>query len=88
MKQNSERTPNSARVPLIVVEGKRLIRKSAQRAGETASRVAQKGRRLVGNTVYRTERLTRRNPWVGLGAALCTGACVGALCTFLYFRIR
>jgi ElaB/YqjD/DUF883 family membrane-anchored ribosome-binding protein len=90
MKQNSERMPENARgtVPLIVVEGKRLIKRSARRAGETATRVARKGRRLIGTTVQRTERMTKRNPWAGLGIAVGTGFLVGGLCTFLFYRSR
>jgi len=90
MKHHSERMPDNARgaVPLIVVEGKRLIQRSARRAGETASRVAKKGRRIVGQTVHETERLTRRNPWVGLGVAMGAGFLVGGLCSFLFYRGR
>ena len=88
MKQNSERTPepSTSRVPLVVVEGRKLLRRSARRAGETATKVARRGRRMAGRAVERTERYARRNIWRGLGAAACTGACIGALLTFLYFR--
>lgn len=90
MKQHSERMPENARgtVPLIVVEGKRMIQRSARRAGETATRVARKGRRLARTTVERTERITRRNPWVSLGTAVGTGFLLGGLCTFLFYRGR
>jgi ElaB/YqjD/DUF883 family membrane-anchored ribosome-binding protein len=88
MKQNSERTPEHAagRVPHLVVEGRKLIRRSARKAGESATRVARKGSRLVGRTIDRTERYARRKPWMGIGAAACTGAFIGALATFFFFR--
>jgi ElaB/YqjD/DUF883 family membrane-anchored ribosome-binding protein len=88
MKQNSERTPEGAagRIPLVVVEGRRMLRRSALRAGATAAKVARQGRRIVGRTVERTGRYARLHPWSGLGAAACAGACVGALLAFLYFR--
>jgi ElaB/YqjD/DUF883 family membrane-anchored ribosome-binding protein len=90
MKQGSERIPENARgtVPLIVVEGKRMLKRSARRAGETATRVARRGRRLVGKTVHQTERLARRNPWTGLGIALGAGFLVGGLCSLLFWRDR
>lgn len=88
MRQNSERTPEHliGRVPQLVGEGRRLIGRSARKAGETATRVARKSRRIFGRTVDRTERYARRKPWMGLGAAACTGAFIGALGTFLFFR--
>ena len=88
MKHNSERSPQhvSARIPLTLMEGRRILRRSARKAGVTASEVATRGRRIFDRTVDRTERYARRNPWTGLGAAACTGACIGALLTFLIFR--
>lgn len=90
MKQQPERMPDNARgtVPLIVVEGKRMIKRSARRAGETATRVVRKGRRLVGTTMQQTERITRRNPWSSLGVAVGAGFLFGGLCTFLFYRTR
>ena len=90
MKQHPERIPDNLRgaVPMIVDEGRRIIRQSAHRAGQTASRVARGGRRLVGKTMQRTERLTRRNPWTSLGAAIGAGFLLGGVCTFLFYRIR
>jgi len=76
----------AGRVPLLVGEGRKLIRRSARKAGETATRVARGSRRIVGQTVERTERYARRNPWMGLGAAACTGAFIGAVASFLFFR--
>jgi ElaB/YqjD/DUF883 family membrane-anchored ribosome-binding protein len=84
--QNSERSTEHSRVPLIVVEGRRMLRRSARKAGDVATRVARKSRRMVGQTVQRTERLARRNPWTGLGAAMCAGMGVGALLTWLVIR--
>ena len=88
MKHNSERSPEHAagRIPLVVVEGRKLLRRSAKQAGATATRVARQGRRIVGRTVEQTERYTKRKPWMGLGAAACTGACIGALVAFFIFR--
>lgn len=88
MKQHPERMPENARgtVPLIVVEGQRFIKKSARKAGETAGRVARRGRRFVGETVHRTERLARRNPWPALGIAIGSGFLLGGLCAFLFAR--
>lgn len=88
MKQHPERMPENARgsVPLIVVEGRKFIKKSARKAGETATRVARRGRRFVGTTVHQTERLTRRNPWPALGIAIGSGFLLGGLCTFLFYR--
>lgn len=87
MKQhNSERSTEHSRVPLIVVEGRRMIRSSARKAGDVATQVARKSRRIVDRTVQRTERMARRNPWMGLGAAMCTGLCLGAVASWLYFR--
>ena len=90
MKQHPERIPDNLRgaVPMIVDEGRRILQRSARRAGQTATRVARQGRRLVGTTVQRTERLTRRKPWMGLGAAVGTGFLLGGLCTFLFYRVR
>ena len=90
MKQHSERMPDNARgtVPLIVVEGKRMLKRSARRAGETATRVARRGRRLVGQTVHQTEQLARRNPWTGLGIAVGAGFLVGGICSMLFWRGR
>lgn len=87
MKQhNSERSSESSRVPLIVVEGQRMIRKSARKAGDVATQVARKSRRWADRTVQSTERMTRRNPWKGLGAAMCTGLFFGALVTWIVVR--
>ncbi len=88
MKQNSERIPEgmTGRIPLVVVEGSRMLRRSARKAGATATMVARQGQRIMGRTVDRTERYARRHPWTGLGAAACTGACIGALLAFFYFR--
>lgn len=88
MKQHSERIPDNARstVPLLVMEGRKLLRKSARRAGETATRVARQGRRIVGQTVHQTERLARRNPWAVLGIAVGSGFLLGGLCSFLFYR--
>ena len=85
MRHNSEKFPESlaGRIPLIVVdEGRKLLRRTAKKAGS----VARQSRRFVGESVHRTERYTRRNPWIGIGTAACTGACVGALVTFLIYR--
>lgn len=84
--QNSDKSTEHSRVPLIVVEGRRMLRRSAKKAGAVATRVARKSRRVVGQTVERTERLARRNPWKGLGTAMCTGLFVGALVTWLVVR--
>ena len=89
MKQDSEKNAGNtgmSRIPLIVVEGRKMIKRSARKAGVTATTVARKGRRMMGRTVERTERYARRNPWTGLGAAACTGACLGALLTFFILR--
>jgi ElaB/YqjD/DUF883 family membrane-anchored ribosome-binding protein len=88
MQKYSGRIADNARsaVPVIMGEGRRLIELSARRAGQTATRVAVRGRRLVGSTVRQTERLARRNPWTGLGAALSTGFLLGGLCAFLFYR--
>ena len=89
MRHNSEKTPEhvAGRIPLIVVEeGRKLIGRTARRAGSTAKTVARQSRRFVGQSVDRTERYTRRHPWVGIGGAVCTGACIGALLTFLFLR--
>ena len=89
MRHNSEKSPEpvAGRIPLVVVEqGRKLLRRTARRAGGTARSVARQSRRFVGETVDRTERYARRNPWMGLGTAACTGACIGALLTFLFFR--
>lgn len=91
MKQQPERMPDNARgtaIPMLVVEGKRMIKRSARRAGETARVVARRGRRVVGATVQRTEKLTRRNPWASIGTAVGTGFLLGGLCTFLFYRGR
>jgi ElaB/YqjD/DUF883 family membrane-anchored ribosome-binding protein len=91
MKQQPERMPENARggtVPLIMVEGKRMLRRTARRAGETAGRVSRRTRRLVGETVQRTEKLTRRNPWASIGTAVGAGFLLGGLCTFLFYRGR
>jgi len=84
MKQNSEHA--AGRIPLVVLEGRKMLRRSARKAGVTATKVARQGRRWAGRTVERTERYARRKPWVGLGAAACTGAFIGALLTFFYVR--
>jgi ElaB/YqjD/DUF883 family membrane-anchored ribosome-binding protein len=86
MKQHNSERPVQSRVPLVVVEGRRMIRSSARRASVVAGQVARKGRRIVGRTVHETERLTKKNPWVGLGAAACTGLCIGAIASWLIFR--
>lgn len=89
MKHNSS-IPDNARkaVPLIMGEGRRILQMSARRAGETAGRVARRGRRLFGSTVHQAERITRRNPLAGLGAAVGTGFLLGGLCAFLFYRVR
>lgn len=84
--QNSERTSEQGRIPLVVVEGRRMIRRSAKRAGVVANRVVRKSRRIVGKKVHQTELLARRNVWASLGSALCTGMAVGFLATWLYYR--
>ena len=86
MKQHNSERPIQSRVSPIVVEGRRMIRTSARKAGAVAGNVARRGRRIVGSTVHRTEVLTKRHPWAGLGAAACTGLCLGALAGWLYFR--
>ena len=86
MKQHNSERPIQSRVPLVVVEGRRMIRTSAKRAGEVAGVVARKGRRIVGRTVHQTELLTKKNPWIGLGAATCTGLFFGALAVWLFRR--
>jgi ElaB/YqjD/DUF883 family membrane-anchored ribosome-binding protein len=88
MKQNSERTPEGAmrRIPLVVVEGRKMLSRSARKAGVTAANVARQGRQIVGRSVDRTERYARTHPWTGLGAAACLGACVGAVLAIFYFR--
>jgi ElaB/YqjD/DUF883 family membrane-anchored ribosome-binding protein len=89
MKHNSEKSPEpmAGRIPLVVVEeGRKMLRRTARKAGSTARSVARQSRRFVGETVDRTERYTKRNPWIGMGSAACAGACIGALLTFLFFR--
>lgn len=87
MKQhNSQRPSQHSRMPLVVNEGRRILRSSARRAGAVANRFARRGRRIVGETVQQTGRLARNKPWIGLGTALCTGLCFGALASWLYFR--
>lgn len=87
MKQhNSEKSTETSRVPLLVVEGRRMLRRSAKKAGDVARRAARKGRRAVGRTVDRTARMARLNPWKGLGAAMCTGLFIGAVATWLVIR--
>ena len=88
MRHDSQKSPENiaGRVPQVVGQGRRLLRSTARRAGATATTVARESRRILGRTVDRTERYARRNPWMGLGAAACTGACIGALLTFFYFR--
>jgi ElaB/YqjD/DUF883 family membrane-anchored ribosome-binding protein len=87
MKQhNSSDRPSQSRIPLVVVEGRRMLRTSARRASAVAGRVAKRGRRIVDRTVRQTEQITRRNPWIGLGAAACTGLFVGVLTTWLIRR--
>jgi ElaB/YqjD/DUF883 family membrane-anchored ribosome-binding protein len=90
MKNHSSRIPDNARdaVPMILGEGRRLIQQSARRAGRTASKVARSGRRLIGDTVHETERMTRRHPLAGLGAAVGTGFILGGLCAFVFYRAR
>jgi len=88
MRHNSEKSPEpiTGRIPLVVVEeGRKMLRRTARKAGITARTVARQSRRFVGETVDRTGRYTRRNPWVGLGSAACAGACIGAILTFLFF---
>jgi len=68
------------------VEGRKMLRRSAKQAGATATKVARKGRRIMVQTVDRTERYARLHPWTGLGAAACAGACVGAILAFFYLR--
>jgi ElaB/YqjD/DUF883 family membrane-anchored ribosome-binding protein len=85
MRRNSEKIPETlaGRIPLVVVEeGRRLLRRTARRAGS----VARQSRRFLGESVDRTGRYARRNPWIGIGTAACTGACIGALVTFLLYR--
>jgi ElaB/YqjD/DUF883 family membrane-anchored ribosome-binding protein len=89
MRHNSEKSLESVagRIPIVVVEqGRKLLNRTARTAGSTAKTVARQGRRFVGVTVDRTERYARRNPWMGIGGAACTGACLGALLTFLFLR--
>jgi ElaB/YqjD/DUF883 family membrane-anchored ribosome-binding protein len=90
MKQNFGRIPDNARsaVPLIMGEGRRILEKSARRAGRTAQRVARSGRRIVGSTVHQAEMITKRHPWTGLGTAIGAGFLLGGLCTFLFYRGR
>ena len=89
MKQHSNIPDNARRaVPLIMGEGRRILQRSARRAGQTAGRVARRGRRLFGSTVHEAQRITRRNPLTGLGAAMGAGFLLGGLCAFLFYRIR
>jgi len=86
---NSEKSIQS-RVSDVALEGRRMLRSSAHKAGEVAGEVARRGRRIVGTTVHQTEIMTKRHPWVGLGTAattgICVGACLGALVTWLFRR--
>jgi len=84
MKHN--RIPDN--VPMIVGEGRRILGQSARLAGRTASQVARQGRKMFGNTVHQTERMTRRHPLAGLGTAIGAGFVLGGLCTFLFYRSR
>lgn len=86
--QNSEKSSDHSRgtVPLLMVEGKRVFKKSARKAGAAATRYARKGRRIVGQTVERTKAYARRSPWKSLGSALCTGLFVGALATWFFTK--
>ena len=86
MKQNSEQIRGG--VPLIMVEGRKLLRRSARKAGETATRYARKGRRIVGRTLQRTQKYARRKPWTSMGAVVCTSLFFGFLSTVLFFRKR
>jgi len=83
--QNSHRLSHT-RFPGVMAEGRRMIRSSTRKAGEVAGQVAREGRRIVGRTVRQTELITKRSPWVGLGAAACTGAFLGAIATWLFRR--
>ena len=85
MKQNG-RIPDNARsaVPMILGEGRRLIRQSARSAG----RIARSGRRMVGKTVHQAGIIAGRHPWTGLGTAVGAGFLLGGLCTFLFYRGR
>ena len=88
MKQhNSDRSSQiQSRIGTVMLEGRRMIRTSARRASVVAGQVARKGRRIVGRTVHETELATKRHPWVGLGAAACTGLFLGAIATWLFRR--
>jgi len=96
MRHNSEKNPEPmvGRIPLVVIEqGRKLLRstaRTARTAGSTAKTVAREGRRFVGQSVDRTERYTRRHPWMSISGAACAGACagacIGALMTFLFVR--
>jgi ElaB/YqjD/DUF883 family membrane-anchored ribosome-binding protein len=88
MKQhNSDRSSQiQSRIPIVLAEGRRVLRSSTRKAGEVAGQVARKGRRIAVRTVHQTELMTKRNPWVGLGAAACTGLFLGAIATWLFNR--
>ena len=62
MKQHNSDRPIQSRVPLVVLEGKRMIRTSARKAGKVAGQVAREGSRTVGRTVHETELMTKRHP--------------------------
>ena len=86
MKQHNSDRPIQSRVPLVMLEGRRIIRSSARKAGVVAGQVARKGRRIVNRTVHQTELMTKRHPWAGIGTAACTGLFVGALAVWLFRR--
>ena len=88
MKQhNSDRSSQiQSRIGPVMLEGRRMIRTSAHRASVAAGQVARKGRRIVGRTVHQAEMITKRNPWVSLGAVACTGLFLGAVATWLFRR--
>jgi ElaB/YqjD/DUF883 family membrane-anchored ribosome-binding protein len=88
MKQhNSDRSSQiQSRLGPVMLEGRRMLRTSARRASVVAGQVARKGRRIVGRTVHQTELITKRSPWVSLGAAACTGLFLGAIATWLFRR--
>jgi ElaB/YqjD/DUF883 family membrane-anchored ribosome-binding protein len=86
MKQHNSDRPIQSRVPLVVLEGKRMIRTSARKASKVAGQVAREGTRIVGRTVHQTELMAKRHPWVGIGTAACTGLFFGALAAWFFTK--
>ena len=84
MKQHNSDRPIQSRVPQVMLEGRRMIRTSARKAGKVAGEVAREGSRIVGRTVHQTELMAKRHPWVGIGTAACTGLFFGALAGWFF----